>query len=38
MTMRVEGGQTYTQTFDAENRLAAIPRGGRRLRAVPPFS
>ena len=38
MTERVVGGQTYTQTFDAENRLVAFSRGRRRLRPVPPFS
>ena len=28
MTQRVEGGLTYTQTFDAENRLISVTVGG----------
>ena len=28
MTLRVEGGLTYTQTFDAENRLISVAVGG----------
>jgi len=28
MTQRVEGGRTYNQTFDAENRLISVAVGG----------